>query len=53
MEYLRQIEEDLTALGNETKKKHPEIKDSTDRAIATLKTIRGKHFEFEVSLSND
>lgn len=40
MEYLRQIEEDLTSLGNEAKKRHPEIKDSTDRAIATLKIIR-------------
>jgi len=41
MEYLRQIDEDLTALGNEAKKRHPEIKDATDRATATLKIIRG------------
>ena len=40
MEYLRQIEDDLLALGTEAKRKHPEIKDSTDRALASLKSIR-------------
>ncbi len=41
MEYLRQIEEDLLSLGLEAKKKYPEIKDSTDRAVSALKIIRG------------
>ena len=40
MEYLRQIEDDLQALSLEAKRKHPEIKDSTDRAVASLKVIR-------------
>ena len=44
MEYLRQIEEDLVSLGNETKRKHPEVKESTDKAITVLKTIRGVTF---------
>jgi hypothetical protein len=60
MEYLRQVEEDLTALATEAKKyvipahptsmdhylpflcrKYPEVKESTERALSTLKTIRG------------
>lgn len=41
MDYLRQIEDELVSLGNETKRKYPEVKDATDRALATLKTIRG------------
>ncbi len=41
MEYLRQIEEDLLAIGNEAKKKYPEVKDATERATSTLKKIRG------------
>ena len=41
MEYLRHIEEDLVNLGNEAKKKYPEIKDSTDKALISLKSIRG------------
>ena len=40
MEYLRQIEDDLQALGVEAKRKHPEIKDSADRALSSLKLIR-------------
>lgn len=40
MEFLRQIEEDLQSLGAESKRKHPEVKESTDKAISTLKSIR-------------
>ena len=42
MEYLRQIEEDIRGLGAEAKvqKKYPEVKDATERALVTLKTMR-------------
>ena len=40
MEYLRQIEEDLSSLG-ESWKKYAEVKESCDRALLTLKNIRG------------
>eukprot|EP01035_Chromulina_nebulosa_P021215 gene21215-27480_t len=40
MEHLRQIEDDLRNLGIEAKKKYPEIKDATDRALSSLRTVR-------------
>lgn len=40
MDYLRQIEEDIRGLGAEAKKKYPEVKDATERALITLKTMR-------------
>ena len=42
MEYLRRIEEDLCNLGIETQRKYPEVKESTERAVKALRTIRGK-----------
>lgn len=40
MDYFRQIEEDLKALGLESKRKYPEVKDSTERASSSLKMMR-------------
>jgi hypothetical protein len=42
MDYLRRIEEDLRNLGSESesKRKYPEVKDSTENALITLKLMR-------------
>ena len=40
MDSLRKIEEDLRNFGVESKKKYPEVIDASERALATLKTIR-------------
>jgi hypothetical protein len=40
MDYLRQIDDDLRNLGVETGKRYPEIKDATERALISLKTVR-------------
>ena len=37
------MEEDLRNLGNEAKKRHPEVKEATDRAITALKAIRDQY----------
>ena len=42
MEYLRQIEADIVSLGNETRKRYPEVKEAADRALSSLKNIRGR-----------
>ncbi len=41
--YLVAVEEDLRNLGNEAKKRHPEVKEATDRAITALKAIRDQY----------
>jgi hypothetical protein len=53
MEYLRQIEEDVKNLGNEAKKRHPEIKDASDRAVIALRIIRDKYVSEMVKKGND
>jgi len=40
METLRRIDEDITALSNETKKKYPEVVEASERAIQAIKLMR-------------
>lgn len=40
MDSLRKVEEDLRNISIEFKKKYPEVIDATERALATLKTMR-------------
>jgi len=40
MDSLRKVEEDLRNIAIEFKKKYPEVIDATERALATLKTMR-------------
>lgn len=40
METLRRIDEDITALSNEAKKKYPEVVEASERAILTIKSMR-------------
>eukprot|EP01041_Mallomonas_annulata_P004581 gene4581-9106_t len=40
MDFLRRIEDDVKNLAAEVKKKYPDVRDATDRALITLKTMR-------------
>ena len=41
MDFLRRIEDDVRNLGVESKRKHPEVREAAERALMTLRTMRG------------
>lgn len=43
MEYLRLIESDLNVLGAESRKRHPEVFEEVERALASLRIIREQY----------
>jgi hypothetical protein len=42
MDFLRRIEDDVRNLGVESKRKHPEVREAAERALLTLRTMRGE-----------
>lgn len=42
MDFLRRIEDDVRNLGVESRRKHPEVREAAERALLTLRTMRGK-----------
>ena len=42
MDFLRRIEDDVRNLGVESKRKHPEVRAAAEKALSTLRTMRGK-----------
>ncbi len=45
MEHLRQVEADLQSLGLEAKKKYPEVKEATEKALLALKAMRDVYIQ--------
>ena len=43
MDFLRQIEEDLRSLSHETRKKHPMVKEASEKGIIHLRTVREQY----------